>query len=409
VRPVKIAAEDARRFLVARHLLAPARSLEGIDGVREVFRRLGSIQLDPVAVAGLSHDLVLHARVADYDPAWCDELYERREITEAYSKGLSLVPASEFAWFRVRRRSRAQKAIDDNADVAERVLERIRAEGPLSTLDFEREAGPTKDWFGAPINAVRAVLEAYAMTGVLGTARREEGRRYFDLPERLLPAELLAHDLTLAEQLRHKMLSQYRAHGLLGPTAHGEGYFADLGPANPDPSLPEYPGRNVMRNELVELGELVPVEVEGVREKRFAVRDDLPLLEAPPEPPPSVAFVSPYDALVWDRRFIAALFGFEYAWELYTPPAKRRWGWYVLPILFGDRFVGRIEPRIETGDAAVQVLNVWWEDGFDPAREEGFVEAMREALAAYLRFAKATRLDWPSGRRAEKRLFALGA
>jgi uncharacterized protein YcaQ len=90
---MKVAAEAARRFLVARHLLAPARSLKGgRDAVLEVIRRLGSIQFDPIAVAGRSHDLVLHARVADYEPAWCDMLYERREIFEAYNKGLSFVP-----------------------------------------------------------------------------------------------------------------------------------------------------------------------------------------------------------------------------------------------------------------------------------------------------------------------------
>ena len=98
---VRSTAEAARRFLVARHFLAPARSLEGGPGaVLEVFRKFGSIQFDPLAVAGRSHDLVLHARVADYEPGWCDVLYERREIFEAYNKGLSLVPSSEFAWFR---------------------------------------------------------------------------------------------------------------------------------------------------------------------------------------------------------------------------------------------------------------------------------------------------------------------
>ena len=175
---VKVTKEDARRFLVARQLLAPARSLEGgPDAVRTVFRRLGSLQLDHVAVAGLSHDLVLHARVADYEPAWCEELFARREIVEAYNKGLSLVPASEFAWYRVRESDRGRKVLADNPDVAKRVLERIRAEGPLSSLDFEREAGPTKDWFGAPMNAVRAVLEAYARTGDLVTARRDGNHR----------------------------------------------------------------------------------------------------------------------------------------------------------------------------------------------------------------------------------------
>jgi uncharacterized protein YcaQ len=369
VPEVKVTKEDARRFLVGRQLLAPARSLEGgPDAVLAVFRRLGSLQLDPIAVAGLSHDLVLHARVTDYEPAWCDELFERREIFEAYNKGLSFVPASEFAWFRVRSSRRTQKVLADNADVAERVLERIRAEGPLSSLDFERETGPTKDWFGAPTNAVRAVIEAYARTGELGTARRDGHRRYYDVLERLLPAEVLAHDLTLREQLRHKMLSRYRAHGLLGASGRGEGIFDDLGPAKPDGT---YPGRNALREELVELGELVPVEVEGVSGKRFVVRDDVELLQAPPEPPSSVAFLSPYDALVWDRKLLGSLFGFDYVWELYVPPAKRRWGWYVLPIVFRDRLVGRIEQRIDAAEGSVQILAVWWEDGFAPAVPTG--------------------------------------
>ena len=93
---MKVTAKAARRFLVARHLLAPARSLKGgPDAVLEVFRRLGSIQFDPLAVAGRNHDLVLHARVAGYEPAWCDLVYERREVFEAYNKGLSLVLASD--------------------------------------------------------------------------------------------------------------------------------------------------------------------------------------------------------------------------------------------------------------------------------------------------------------------------
>jgi uncharacterized protein YcaQ len=190
---LRSSSEQARRFFVARHLLAPARSLAG--GRRAVLRfleRFGSIQYDPIAVAGRSHDLVLHARIADYDPAWCDQLYERGEIFEAYNKGLSLVPTSEFPWFRGRVGRRSELLLEENADVAKRVLDRIRAEGALSSADFEREQGPTKDWFGMPTNTVRAVLEAYAVTGVLGLARRDGNRRSYDLIERLLPADVLA-------------------------------------------------------------------------------------------------------------------------------------------------------------------------------------------------------------------------
>src|ERR671939_92976 len=215
--PMDVPADAARRFLVARQMLAPARSLDGAtDGVLEVFRRLGSIQFDPLSVAGRNHDLVLHARVAGYDPAWCDRLYERRELFEAYNKGLSLVLTRELPWFRANVRVQEPRILAEHADVAEQVLERMRAEEPLSALDFERRSGPLVDWFGAPTNVVRAVLEAYAMTGVLGLARRDGNRRYYDLIERLLPAEILARKVPLKEQVRHKLLSRYRAHGLLG-------------------------------------------------------------------------------------------------------------------------------------------------------------------------------------------------
>ena len=370
----------------------------------EVFRRLGSIQFDPLAVAGRTHDLVLHARVADYDPAWCDLLYERREIFEAYNKGLSFVPASEFPWFRATLSRNAPRILAENADVAERVLERIRAEGPLSSLDFESERGATIDWFGVPTNTVRAVLEAYAVTGVFGLARRDGNRRYYDIVERLLPADLLAREIPLREQLRHKLLSRYRAHGLLGVGGGGD-IFSGLGPAKPDPRWPEYPGRTALREELVATGELVPVEVESVRGKRFVLRAEVDLLERPPEPPPSVALLPPFDPLVWDRGLLGSLFEFEYVWELFVPPAKRRWGWYVLPMLFGDRLVGRIEPRIDRAGNRVQVLGLWWEDGFAPRRTEGFVDAMRDALRAYLRFGGATRIEWAPELTMEKRLF----
>jgi len=372
--------------------------------VLEVFRRFGSIQYDPIDVAGRTHDLMLHARVADYDPSWCDELYERRDIFEAFNKGLSFVIASEFPWFRARLRAGPPPVIAENPEAAKQVLERIRVEGPLSSLDFERERGTTTDWFGMPTNTVRAVLEAYTLAGALGLARRDGKRRYYDLLERLLPKKLLAREVPLREQLQHKLLSRYRAHGLLGVGGGGD-IFGGLGPAKPDPRWPEHPGRTALREELVETRELVAVEVEGVRGKRYVLRDEIELLEATPKPAPTVAFLPPFDPLVWDRKLLGELFGFDYVWELFHPPAKRRWGWYVLPMLFGDRFVGRIEPRIDRAGGKVDVIGLWWEDGFAPSRAEGFVEAMREALRAYLRFAGAERLEWATHLPRERRLF----
>jgi uncharacterized protein YcaQ len=403
---MEVTAEAARRFLVARHGLAPARSLTGgEDGVLEVFRRLGSVQFDPIAVAGRNHDLVLHARVTDYEPAWCDDLYERREIFEAFNKGLSLVQVAEFPWYRGRLSGRWEDLLDDHRDVAERVIERIRAEGPLSVHDFERAQSGTTDWFGMPSNTVREVLEAATLTGVLGLARRDGTRRYYDLLERLVPADVLARDVPVVKQFRHRLLSRYRAHGLLGVAGVGD-VFGGIGPAKPDPRVPGYPGRTALREELIADGELVPVDVESVRGKRYVLREEVELLERPPEPAPTVAFLPPFDALVWDRPLLGALFGFDYVWELFLPPAKRRWGWYVLPVLFGDRFVGRIEPRIDRAEGKVEVIGLWWEDGFAPRRVEGFVAAMRDALRAYLQFAGVGRIGWAPDLAKERRLFS---
>ena len=124
-----------------------------------------------------------------------------------------------------------------------------------------------------------------------------------------------------------------------------------------------------------------------------------------PAAPPTVAFLPPFDPLVWDRPLLGSLFGFDYVWELFLPPAKRRWGWYVLPILFRDRFIGRIEPRIDRDRARVEVLGLWWDDGFAPRPATGFVDAMRHALGAYLRFAGTSRLDWAPHLAADKQLF----
>jgi hypothetical protein len=283
------------------------------------------------------------------------------------------------------------------ADAMAAFVERER-DGGIHHFQLKLGADPHDD-----ATRVRAVLEASAVTGVLGLARREGNRRYYDVIERLVPADILAHKVPLREQLRYKLLSRYRAHGLLGIA--GPDIFGGLGRAKPDPELPDSPGRTALREELIEDGDLVPVTVEGVRGKRFVLREEVELLKAPPEPGHSVAFLPPFDALVWDRALLGSLFGFEYVWELFVPPAKRRWGWYVLPILFGDRLVGRIEPRIDRAEGCVSVLDVWWEDSFDPGRAEGFVEAMRAALRAYLHFAGVSRLEWAPQLGMEKTLF----
>jgi len=132
-----------------------------------------------------------------------------------------------------------------------------------------------------------------------------------------------------------------------------------------------------------------------LRGERFVLREEVGLLESPPEPPASVAFLAPLDPFMWDRELLRPLYGFDYVWEVYVPEARRRWGYYVLPILYGDRLVGRFEPRIDRTGARVRVLGLWWEDGFDPRRADRLRrrDARGTAGVSRLRGCDADRVD----------------
>ncbi len=161
-------------------------------------------------------------------------------------------------------------------------------------------------------------------------------------------------------------------------------------------------------------GEIVPVVVEGVRGTRYVLGEELEALHEAEAAvgagraleATSVVFVAALDPLVWDRDLLRSLFDFDYVWEVYVPRAKRRWGYYVLPLLWGDQLVGRIEPRIDRDAGTIRILGLWWQDGFSPRGAPGFVKAMRAALAAYARFGGVERIDWGSLGPA-KRLFGI--
>ena len=404
----------ARRFLAIRHFLAPPRSLPAEPAsVMNVIERIASFQFDPLEVAGRNHDLVLLARIDGYRREWTDGLlYEERTLFEAYNKGLSILPSAELPYHRItwdRSRARHDRAaFVEHAPLVEELLERIQTNGPLAPGDVGPRAAI--DWYWRPTNQVRAILEALAEAGILGLARRDGNRRIYDLAERLFPEELLAERHPPRDQFRHKLLSRYRGHGLLGTTGSAELWFGT------SPRLRAAfdieggvsfgaVGRRELLSELVESGDLLPVEVEGVRGRRFVVSGELPILTAaeaevakdadPGGTDLGVAFLAPLDPLVWDRDFLRRCYDFDYVWEVYVPAAKRRWGYYVLPILYGDRLVGRIEPRIDRRADTLRIVGVWWEDGFDPLDDPRFVPALADALDAHRRFGGVRRVTLP--------------
>jgi uncharacterized protein YcaQ len=397
---LRIPADQARRFLVRRQLLDPPRSLPArAASVLRVVDRLGSLQVDPLEVPGTrNHDLVLHNRIAGYRRDWCERwLYGTdRRLIELYNKSLNILPAAELPYYRLawsRGANNYRDFLAQHQGLVDRIRDHIRESGPVSTASFRDVKDRIQWWWdndaSTSTTAARAVMEALFVMGQLGISRREGNRRFYDLIERLVPARLLDTHASEADQLRHRLLSRHRGVGLMavggaGELVMGTGTAAD---------------RARTTAALVEEGTLIPVALEGFREVRHILAEELPILEATARPTrratPAVAFTAPLDPLMWDRRLVKGLFGFEYIWEVYVPAPKRRHGYYVLPVLFGDRLVGRIEPRYERASRTLRIAGIWFEDGFGSMEEPKFIPALAKALDAYRSFVGADAVTWP--------------
>ena len=385
-------------------MLASPRSLPAEPAsVLRVVDRIAVLQFDPLEVPGArNHDLVLHSRIAGYRREWCEEwLYgPDRRLFEIYNKSLNMVPIEELPHYRLswQRYGELYGAgiLSEHADAAEDILATLAERGPLTTADFEKHSHAV-DWWWAPTRAARALLEALFVSGRVGVARRAGNRRYYDLIERLVPVEILAVVESPEDAARHRLLSRFRAIGMSRPAA-GNDVMISLGKGA---------DRTRWTNELVDAGALVPVRVEGVKALHYVPAPEVEHLSRPlsSSADPGVAILAPLDPFVWDRGLLRELFGFDYIWEVYVPQAKRRWGYYVLPLLFGDRLVGRIEPRFDRRARTLRVPGLWWEAGFDPRSAEGFVPAMRAALRDYMSFVGATHLEWTPATDATRRLF----
>jgi uncharacterized protein len=390
--------EQARRFLVRRHLLAPPRSLPPTTkSVLAVVERFGSLQFDPLQVPGArNHDLVLHARIARYRTSLCEELLypnvaSERRLFEAYNKSLNLLPTSElpwhqFAWKRAAKRH-AGELLRKHRALAARMVARIEAEGPLAPNAFDGSEGKrtVEGYWGAPISLTRHVLDALFMTGRVGIARRNGNRRTYDLVERLFDGSLLGKRVTEDESVAHRLMTRHRAVGLMGERGATE-LVNGLGTAS---------DRKRQLAALVARGALIEAKVEGLRGTRHVIAAEMGLAQQSVDSSMNghVAFLAPLDPLMWDRELVRDLFGFDYKWEVYTPLEDRKHGYYTLPILFGDRMVGRIEPVMDRKNKTLRIVNAWWERGFDP-NEDGFGSALREALETFKTFVGADRLTY---------------
>ncbi len=352
-----LSAGEARRIALAAQGLDRPRPRGPVQRghVRRALRRLAVLQLDYVNVLGPSHYQVLFSRLGPYRRDVLHDLtYRRREFTEQWAHEASIVPIDVWPLLAHRRSAHRNRphAFDTllarHPDYAAWVLKEITRRGPLAADQLDGPPGVARRIEGASIGTVpRAMLEAHFGHGQLAVAdRRPSFVRVFDLAERVVPRALHSRRLARADAIRELLRRAARAYGI-GTAADLADYFRmSLHDARPRLA------------ELVEAHDLREVRVPGWREPAFLARGA--------RRPPRVAaraLLSPFDPVVWYRPRLARLFGFDYRIEIFFPAAKRRWGYYVLPFLLGDRFVARVDLKADRRSRRLRVLAAYAEPG----------------------------------------------
>ena len=389
---IQVSKGQARRFMLRHQGLLPPRKLRGKAGILDFFGRVGNIQFDSINVVGGNPDLVLQARVANYRPKLLNELlYKERELIDGWDKQASIFRVGDWPHFARRRKAMQayygpELVAGGKLSVADKVKEAIGERGPLSSIDIKDDSRIDWHW-GVPTSMTRAAMEALYAIGELGIDHRVHTRRSFDLMEKLIGAKLMRAEEPHPKDedyLDWHLMRRVGSMGLAHPKA-GEAW-SGMYSGTEGVSAKE---RNVGLKRLVEAGKLAQVEVEGLAGQVFYVRgDDLDGLEAAKRRSRAkkrAAFIAPLDNLMWQRHVIGMVFDFEYTWEVYVPAAKRKYGYYVLPVLYGDRLVGRVDPKFHRDSGVLEIKGWWWEEGVDPKDEE-MLAAVAECLEAFGRY-----------------------
>lgn len=351
----------------------------------EVLAHLGAIQLDSVNVVARSQDLIAFARLGAHAPtAMHREVYAKKRGFEYWGHAASWLPMDEYRYFLPRMQAHRasprgwwKDAREKHAALYEGILARVRDEGPLSAQAFE-DSRPQKGFGVAPSatpkpqswwdwKPAKLVLEDLFDQGVLMCAERNAGfARLYDLTERVLPAGTDTRDPGVAEAGLHLLRRGFAALGVATPREAAD-YFR-LRPAVWHPAF------KALRDELVE------VQVEGWDKPGYALPASLEGTKTPKHRP---TFLSPFDNLVWERDRTERLFGFRYRLEIYTPGAKRKHGYYVLPLLVNGELVGRADMKLERAEATLAVPAMFLErDGVAPEDVARALRDLRDHLGA---------------------------
>ena len=349
-----------------------------------IINKLGFVQLDTIQNVSRAHHHILWSRHQKYRAPMLDELLSAREhIFEHYTHDASILPMAMYPmWERRFKRMKAElerasyhkpEQVEDWQDV---LIERITAEGPLSTKDFESKIKGNKKVWSRPPH--KQVLDFLWYSGTLATSHREKFTKFYDLAERVIPNQFRGAGLSEAAQV------DWLCHAALAHLAVGSSKeIKEFWEAKDVAEVKSWIKTN---QEAV-----IPVTWEadsGDWVTSYALADIESRIEKIPSASSRMKIINPFDPAVRDRKRLKLMFGFEYKLEVFVPEAKRRWGYYVYPLLEGDRFVGRIEAKADRKAKCLNVLNFWPETGIK------WGAGRKEKLEAELvRFARSANLD----------------
>jgi uncharacterized protein YcaQ len=378
---------QARRIaLAAQGFLDPRHTTPTMRTFSRTLERTGVLQVDSVNVLQRAHYMPLFSRMGPYDTTLLTRATEKkpRRLVEYWAHVQALMPVELWPVMQHRMASyRAQrgkwwKAVDD--ELTTRLLAEISARGASTARDLDNGAPRDKVHWGWNWSEERKALDFLYMVGELAIAgRNSQFEVMYDVPERVLPADVLALPTPTAEEATKELVRRAaRSCGVSTALCLADYY-----------RLRQQPGAGVPAaqtavEELVEEGELLPVRIEGWKRQAYLHRD-----ARRPRKVDARAFLSPFDPVVWLRERTEHLFDFHYRIEIYTPADKRQYGYYVLPFLLRDEIVARVDLKADRKDGALVVKSAWAEDGAPEDTAEELSEELRQ-LAAWLELSDIT-------------------
>lgn len=345
-----------RRLLLAvQGLLEPPSHPATKEDILGAIRRMGALQIDTIHVVARSPYLVLFSRLGDYNPRWLEDLLAEGLLFEYWSHAACFLPIEDYPLYvsRMEKWNRyyyTPEWINTHQPTIDLVLRRIQNDGEVRSADFERTDGKKGTWWDWKIE--KRILEYLHTTGELMIARREKFQRVYDLRERILPGWNGAPPLSLEEAYDQLTLRSVRALGA-APARWVPDYFR-----LPKAGMPDRLER------MAENGQIRRVTVVGRSEPWYVHPENLSLLEsarAGELAPTYTTLLSPFDPLTWDRERDRVLFDFDFTLECYVPQAKRRYGYFLLPILHQESLVGRLDAKAHRKEGIFEVRALYLE------------------------------------------------